>query len=130
VKNPRWGRSTVDRFILAGLEVNKLAPSPAADRRTLIRRATFDLLGLPPAPDEVDAFLHDARPSEQAFADLVERLLASPHYGERWARHWLDVVRYADSGDFASRSETVSSSARGWAYQSASDGFGPSFCHF
>ena len=97
VKNPRWARSPVDRFILRQLEANQLAPSPAADRRTLIRRATFDLLGLPPTPDEVDAFLRDARPTEQAFADLVERLLASPHYGERWGRHWLDVARYADN---------------------------------
>ncbi len=97
VKNPRWARSPVDQFILVGLEANKLVPSPAAERRTLIRRATFDLIGLPPAPAEVDAFLRDPRPTEQAFADLVERLLASPHYGERWGRHWLDVARYADN---------------------------------
>ena len=77
------------------LERTGLAPAPAADRRTLIRRATFDLIGLPPTPEEVDAFLADDRPD--AFARVVDRLLASPHYGERWGRHWLDVVRYADT---------------------------------
>src|SRR5262249_48201463 len=70
-------------------------PAHRADKRTLIRRATFDLTGLPPSPDEVDAFLKDDAPG--AFARVVDRLLDSPHYGERWARHWLDVVRYAES---------------------------------
>lgn len=97
VKDSRWARSPIDRFIFSKLEANQLAPSPAADRRTLIRRATFDLIGLPPTPAEVDAFLGDERPTEKAFAELVERLLASPHYGERWGRHWLDVARYADN---------------------------------
>jgi mono/diheme cytochrome c family protein len=78
-----------------------LAPAPLADRPTLIRRATFDLLGLPPTPHEIDAFLHDPAPDAAAFARLVERLLASPHYGEKWGQHWLDVVRYADSSGFA-----------------------------
>lgn len=97
VTNPRWGSSPIDGFILSKLEANQLVPSPTADRRTLIRRATFDLIGLPPTPAEVDAFLGDERPTEKAFAELVERLLASPHYGERWGRHWLDVARYADN---------------------------------
>ncbi len=85
----------IDRFILAGLEAAGLRTAVAADKRTLIRRATFDLVGLPPTPSEVEAFLADESP--QAFATVVDRLLASPHYGERWGRHWLDVVRYADS---------------------------------
>ncbi len=90
-----WALTPIDRFIQAKLESRGLTPSPPADRRTLIRRATFDLLGLPPTPEEVEAFVAD--PSPDAFARLVERLLASPHYGERWGRHWLDVARYADN---------------------------------
>ncbi|HTN77876.1 MAG TPA: DUF1549 and DUF1553 domain-containing protein, partial [Pirellulaceae bacterium] len=95
VNDAAWVTSPVDRFILAGLEAKGLAPAPRADQRTLIRRATFDLTGLPPTPEEVAAFIADTRPD--AFARLVERLLNSPAYGERWGRHWLDVVRYADS---------------------------------
>src|SRR5262249_9408749 len=95
VRNTAWPASPVDRFILAGLEAKGLTPAPRADKRTLIRRATFDLTGLPPTPEEVTAFLADRAPD--AFARLVDRLLASPPYGERWGRHWLDVVRYADS---------------------------------
>ncbi len=97
VKNRAWVRSPVDNFILAILEGNGLTPAPPADKRTLIRRATFDLIGLPPTPREVEAFLSDNSPD--AFAKVVDRLLASPHYGERWGRHWLDVVRYTDSFD-------------------------------
>jgi hypothetical protein len=93
-----WSVGPVDRFIREALAKRGLAPAGGADRRTLIRRATFDLLGLPPTPAEVDAFVGDHRPD--AFARLVGRLLASPHYGERWGRHWLDVVRYADTGGF------------------------------
>jgi len=90
-----WVRTPIDAFILQKLEQNNLQPVAAADRRTLIRRATFDLTGLPPTPEEVNDFLADASPD--AFERVVDRLLASPHYGERWGRHWLDVVRYADS---------------------------------
>jgi mono/diheme cytochrome c family protein len=97
VKNKRWVKSPIDNFILAKLEEKNLAPAPPADKRTLIRRATFDLTGLPPTPEEVANFLKDK--SSGAFAKVVDRLLASPHYGERWGRHWLDVVRYADSAD-------------------------------
>ncbi len=97
VGNERWARSPVDRFILSRLEADKLSPSPMADRRTLIRRATFDLVGLPPTPEEVAEFVRDPQTAEKAFAALVERLLASAHYGERWGRHWLDVARYADN---------------------------------
>jgi mono/diheme cytochrome c family protein len=95
IRDTTWPQTEIDRFILSGLEKRGLHPVGDADRRTLIRRATFDLLGLPPTPEEIDAFLADASP--QAFAKLIDRLLASPHYGERWGRHWLDVVRYADT---------------------------------
>jgi mono/diheme cytochrome c family protein len=96
VKDRSWAAgSAIDRFILARLEKEGLKPAPPADRRTLIRRATFDLHGLPPTPAEVDAFLADRSPD--AWAKVVDRLLASPRYGERWARHWLDVARYADT---------------------------------
>jgi hypothetical protein len=95
VRNKRFVRTPVDNFILARLESAKLAPSPMADKHTLIRRATFDLTGLPPTPEEVAAFEADKSP--EAFARVVDRLLASPRYGERWGRHWLDVARYADT---------------------------------
>lgn len=88
-------RNPIDAFVLPTLRQNGLAFSPEADRATLIRRLSFDLIGLPPTPDEVARFVDDTRPS--AYEDLVERYLASPHYGERWARHWLDVAGYADS---------------------------------
>ncbi len=91
----------IDAFINQKLATANLSPAPRADRRTLIRRATFDLTGLPPSPEEVAAFLADPAPDAAAFATVVDRLLASPHYGEQWARHWLDVVRYADSSGFA-----------------------------
>jgi hypothetical protein len=97
VKEASWPRSDIDRFILTGLEAKGLRPARPADKRTLLRRATFDLTGLPPTPRELDSFLADESPN--AFAKVVDRLLASPHYGERWGRHWLDVVRYTDSFD-------------------------------
>jgi hypothetical protein len=100
VKNKAWVKNPIDAFILARLEEKNIPPAPAADKITLIRRATFDLLGLPPRPEEVEAFLADKSP--QAFAKVVDRLLASPHYGERWARHWLDLARYAESEGFKS----------------------------
>ncbi len=91
-------RQPLDAFVAAQLEVGGLRPSREADRRTLIRRLSFDLLGLPPSPEEVDAFVND--PAPDAHERLVDRLLASPHYGERWARHWLDVVRFGESNGF------------------------------
>ena len=91
----QWIRTPIDAFVLAKLREKNLTPSPKADRRTLIRRVTFDLTGLPATPEDVEAFIHDASPG--AYDRLVDRLLASPSYGERWARHWLDVVRYADT---------------------------------
>jgi len=90
-----WPRGDLDRFILARLESSGLKPARDADKLTLIRRATFDLIGMPPTPDEIDAFLDDE--SDQAFARVIDRLLDSPHYGERWGRYWLDVVRYSDT---------------------------------
>ena len=95
VQNASWPRNDVDQFVLAKLEERALAPSADADKRTLLRRATYDLIGLPPTPDERRAFIEDASPD--AFTKVVDRLLASPHYGEQWGRHWLDVVRYADT---------------------------------
>jgi hypothetical protein len=95
VKDVDWPRSDVDRFILAKLEEKGLRPARDADRLALIRRVTIDLTGLPPTPDEIDAFVKDR--SSDAFAKVVDRLLSSPAYGERWGRHWLDVARYADS---------------------------------
>ena len=90
-----WARNELDLFILARLEKENLKPSPEADRRTLIRRVSFDLTGLPPAPQEVEAFVTDD--SSTAYADLVDRLLSSPRYGERWARHWLDTVHFGET---------------------------------
>jgi cytochrome c553 len=94
----RWARNEVDHFVLAKLQAAALEPSAEADRVTLIRRVTFDLIGLPPTPDEVAAFAADDSP--QAWERVIDRLLASPHYGERWGRHWLDLAQYADSSGF------------------------------
>ena len=93
-----WIRTPVDAFVLASLREAKLQPAPEADRATLIRRVAYDLTGLPPTPEEIAAFVADRSP--QAYENLVERLLASPHYGEQWARHWLDVVRFAESDGY------------------------------
>ena len=97
VADGAWPSGAIDRFILAGLEAKGLHPAPAAGRGTLIRRVTFDLLGLPPTPDEVAAF--EADPTPDAFGKVVDRLLTDPRYGQRWGRHWLDLARYADSRD-------------------------------
>lgn len=98
VKDSSWISSPVDRFVLARLETEKIAPSPSASRETLLRRLYLDLLGLPPSPDELAEYLTDNRPD--AYECLVDRLLASPHFGERWGRHWLDLARYADSDGY------------------------------
>ena len=95
VKNAAWRRTPIDSFVLAKLEEKGLTPNAPADRRKLIRRAYFDLLGLPPAPEEVEVFVADPDPA--AYDKLIDRLLDNPHYGERWARHWLDLAHYADS---------------------------------
>ena len=94
VQDSRWVKSPIDQFILSRLEADGLAPVKPADKRTLIRRASLDLTGLPPTPQEVEAFLKDSSPT--AFGTVVDRLLASPHYGERWGRYWLDVARYGE----------------------------------
>ena len=93
-EDAHWAKTPIDRFVMAKLQEQGLKPTAPADRPTLIRRATFDLIGLPPTPEEIEAFQKDKSPN--AFAKVVDRLLASPHYGERWGRHWLDVARYAD----------------------------------
>jgi hypothetical protein len=98
VRQAQWSRNPIDRFVLAALEANGLTPAPEADRNTLLRRLAFDLTGLPPTPAEVERFASDRRPD--AYERLVDRLLASPHYGERQAQHWLDLARYADSDGF------------------------------
>ena len=94
VTQSSWVRNPIDAFVLKRLEGAGLHPSSETDRATLIRRLSLDLIGLPPSPAEVDEFTQDSKPD--AYPRLVERLLASPHYGERWARHWLDIVRYTE----------------------------------
>jgi hypothetical protein len=103
VRNTKWVKTPVDAFVLAKLEASKLSPSLPADKRTLIRRATYDLIGLPPTAEEVEAFERDKSPD--AFARVVDRLLASPHYGERWGRYWLDVARYSDTKGYVGGNE-------------------------
>jgi hypothetical protein len=95
VKNAGWVRTPIDAFILAKLEAKNLSPAAEADRRTLLRRVSFDLIGLPPTPEEIEAFVNDRSPD--AYERVVNRLLASPHYGERWARHWMDVIHFAET---------------------------------
>jgi hypothetical protein len=111
VKNEAWAKNAIDRFILAALEGKGLAPSAPASREMLIRRVTLDLVGLPPTPTEIDAFVRDAAPD--AYARLIDRLLASPHYGERWGRHWLDLARFAESDGF----EHDAIRANAWRYR-------------
>ncbi|MHB1425625.1 MAG: PSD1 and planctomycete cytochrome C domain-containing protein [Gemmataceae bacterium] len=101
VKDAGKTRNAIDRFILAALEAKRLTPAPSANARVQIRRVTFDAIGLPPTPEEVEAFVKAANP-DAAYEALVNRLLASPNYGERWGRHWLDLARYADSGGYES----------------------------
>ncbi|MBN9119112.1 MAG: PSD1 domain-containing protein [Planctomycetes bacterium] len=110
VQNAQWPQRPIDPFLLAAMEQRKLAPSAPADRRVLIRRAYFDLTGLPPAPEDVDAFVRDPRPD--AYARLVDRLLDSPHYGERWARYWLDLARYCDVPE-----SWLKPRGQGWPYR-------------
>ena len=112
VKGEAWARTPIDRFILAGLEAKGLTPAPPADRSTLLRRVTLDLTGLPPTPEQYRAFLDDSSP--KAFASVVDRLLASERYGERWARHWLDVARYADTDGISVAPQPF---ANAWRYR-------------
>ena len=110
VKQKDWVRNEIDAFVLHRLEEKGIAPSPQADRYTLIRRVTIDLTGLPPTPKEVEEYLHDH--SENAYEKMVDRVLSSPHYGEKWGRHWLDQARYADTDGY-----TVDSKRSIWLYR-------------
>ena len=110
-RDAAWVRTPVDAFVLKGLWAAGLAPAPEAGRAALIRRVTFDLTGLPPTPDQVDAFVADPDPT--AYEALVDRLLASPHYGERWGRHWLDVVRFGESEGYETNMPRFSA----WPYR-------------
>ncbi|MDX2044518.1 MAG: DUF1549 and DUF1553 domain-containing protein [Acidobacteriota bacterium] len=111
VKDQKWVRNPIDAFVLAKLEEKGLQPSPTADKRTLLRRVTFDLTGLPPTPEEIKTFLADSSPD--AYEKVVDRLLASPKYGERWAQHWLDVVRFGETNGF----ELDADREQAWRYR-------------
>jgi hypothetical protein len=115
VKNTSWVKNDVDRFVLAKLEASGMTASAPADKRTLIRRAYYDLIGLPPTPEQVGAFLADNAPN--AFEKVVDGLLASPRYGERWGRHWLDVARYSDSKGQNDRKRESSIYPYAWTYR-------------
>jgi Protein of unknown function (DUF1549)/Protein of unknown function (DUF1553)/Planctomycete cytochrome C len=122
VSDPRWSRNRVDPFVLRGLDEHGMRPSPEADRRTLIRRVTFDLTGLSPTPGEVEAFLADGAPA--AYERLVERLLASPRHGERWGRSWLDVARYAEdnpTGEATNKAPRNPHAYRDWVIRALND---------
>jgi Protein of unknown function (DUF1553)/Protein of unknown function (DUF1549) len=120
VKRSDWVRNPIDAFILSELETFEVDPAPEADRRTLIRRLRFDLTGLPPSAEEVEAFEADSRP--EAYERLVDRLLASPQFGERWARFWLDLARYAESDGFnADKTRPDAWRYRDWVIQAAND---------
>ncbi len=122
VKNTKWVRNDIDRFILARLEREGMTPSPQADARTLIRRLSLDLIGLLPQPEEVEAFVKAfSKNQDAAYNALVERLLASPHYGERWGRHWLDQARYADSNGYTIDGERVMWPYRDWVIQALNE---------
>ncbi|HYM13265.1 MAG TPA: DUF1553 domain-containing protein [Bryobacterales bacterium] len=121
VKDKSWPQAPIDYFILSALEKRGLQPNKPAGKRTLIRRAYFDLIGLPPTPEQIDAFVKDS--SRDAFAKVVDRLLASPHYGERWGRHWLDVARYSDDKLNSTKDEPVPNAYRyrDWVIQAFND---------
>jgi hypothetical protein len=119
VQQAAWARNAIDRFVLAKLEAAGLKPSPEADRATLIKRLSIDLIGLPPKPEEVDQFVQD--PDPQAYEKLVERLLASPHYGERMALPWLDAARYADSNGFQQDGDTWQWVWRDWVVRALNE---------
>ena len=115
VRRTGWSENAIDQFVLARLDKESMAPSPDADKITLLRRLSLDLVGLPPTIAEIDAFLADARPD--AYARQVERLLQSPHYGERWARHWLDAARYADSDGYEKDKPRLAHFYRDWVVE-------------
>ena len=111
MQDREWPRNDIDRFVLSRLEQEGLHPAPETDRVTWLRRVSFDLIGLPPSPEEVDAFVNDE--GDDAYERVVEKLLNSPRYGERWAQHWLDVVRYADTHGFEVNTERPNA----WPYR-------------
>ncbi|MEO6033684.1 MAG: DUF1553 domain-containing protein, partial [Verrucomicrobiota bacterium] len=115
VKETNWIAAPIDAFVLAKLESNGMKPSAPADKRTLIRRATFDLIGLPPTPEEVKAFVDDSSPN--AFATVIDRLLASPQYGERWGRYWLDTARYSDTKGDVKKNQEAPFYPFAWTYR-------------
>jgi hypothetical protein len=122
IKHSAWVKTPIDHFILAKLESRGMTPGEMADKRTLIRRVYYDLIGLPPTAEEIDAFLADSSPD--AFANVVDRLLSSPHYGERWGRYWLDVARYADTKGYVFQEErryAYSYTYRDYVIQSLND---------
>jgi hypothetical protein len=115
VQNAAWAKTSIDKFVLAKLESKEMKPNDMADKRTLIRRATFDLIGLPPSAEEVQDFLSDNSPN--AFEKVVDRLLRSPHYGERWGRHWLDTARYSDTKGQIRRQREDQNYPFAWTYR-------------
>jgi hypothetical protein len=115
VTDSNWVATPVDSFILAKLEANHMKPAAAADKHALLRRATYDLTGLPPTPEEMDAFVNDSSPD--AYAKVVDRLLASPQYGERWGRYWLDTARYADTKGDIKNNQDVPQYPFAWTYR-------------
>src|SRR5690606_32677115 len=119
VRRSGWVRTPIDAFVLARLEREGLTPSREASREALARRVYLDLIGLPPSPEELDAFLADTRPD--AYERLVDTLLASPHYGERWARPWLDLARYADSHGYEKDNLRTMWKFRDWVIQALND---------
>ncbi len=119
VINQDWIKNSIDRFVLAKLESSNLKPAPEADRATLIKRLSIDLIGLPPTPKEVSEFVHDSDP--QAYEKLVDRLLNSKHYGERMALAWLDAARYADSNGFQQDGDTWQWQWRDWLVNALND---------
>ena len=119
VSDKKWARTPIDNFVAAKLDAEKLLPSPEADKTTLLRRLSLDLIGLPPTPEEVDAFLADKSPD--AYEKQVERLLASPHYGEKWGRNWLDAARYADSDGFEKDKTRNVTFYRDWVVKAFND---------
>ncbi len=119
VKQADWPRNEIDAFVLARLEAEGLQPSPEADRYALVRRASLDLIGLPPTPEETDAFIQDQAPG--AYERMIDRLLSSPHYGERWARRWLDLARYADTNGYEKDRARSMWPYRDWVIQALND---------
>ncbi|MBD27713.1 MAG: hypothetical protein CMO38_00520, partial [Verrucomicrobiaceae bacterium] len=122
ITNDIWALNNIDKFILRSLEDNGLKPSQRADRRSLIRRASYDLTGLPPSPETVNKFINDPSNDSVAFTKVIDRLLKSDAYGEKWGRHWLDLVRYADTaGENSDHPVEDAWRYRNWVIESFND---------